>query len=168
MGFLTARFFLRGESIYTLKLLRKGYRVKTGKPVILETISVAEIMTREPVYVTEDMTLFEVEHMIGETGHDCFPVVNGNLEVVGIIGIKDILKKPSSLKRMRVKRFLRRAYGLTYPTETAEDAFEKLMAYDQNLLPVVESPGNRKLVGVVTKRDIYRAYYRGLEGMYIE
>ena len=42
------------------------------------------------------------------------------------------------------------------------------MAYDQNLLPVLESPESRKLVGVITKRDIYRAYYRGLEGMYID
>ncbi|NJE30892.1 CBS domain-containing protein [Thermococcus sp. 18S1] len=168
IGFLTARFFLKGESIYTLKLLRKGYHVTTGKPVILETISVGEIMTREPVYITEDQTLFDVEHLIGETGHDCFPVVNENMEVVGIVGIKDILKKPPSVKRMPVKRLIRRPYGVTYPTETAEDAFEKLMAYDQNLLPVLESPESRKLVGVVTKRDIYRAYYRGLEGMYID
>ncbi|WP_297548881.1 chloride channel protein [Thermococcus sp.] len=168
MGFLSARFFLRGESVYTFKLLRKGYHIKTGKPVILETISVEEIMTKKPVYVTENMTLFEVEHLIAETGHDCFPVVNENLEVVGIIGVKDILKRSSSMKRLRVKRFLRRAYGVTYPGETAQDALEKLMAYDQNLLPVVKAPGNRKLIGVVTKRDIYRAYYRGLEGMYIE
>ena len=168
IGFLTARFFLKGESIYTLKLLRKGYHVRTGRPVILETISVGEIMTREPVYVYENQTLFEVEHLIAETGHDCFPVVNERLEVVGIIGIKDILKRPPSVKRMEVKRFIRRAYGVTYPTETAEEAFEKLMAYDQNLLPVLESPESRKLVGVITKRDIYRAYYRGLEGMYID
>ncbi|BAD85075.1 Voltage-gated chloride channel protein [Thermococcus kodakarensis KOD1] len=168
MGFLTARFFLNGESIYTLKLLRKGYRVRTGRPVVLETISVGEIMSRDPVYVTKDMTLFDVEHLIGETAHDCFPVVDENLNVVGIIGIKDILKKPSSVKRLKVERFLNRAYAVTYPTETAEAAFEKLMAYDQNLLPVVESPTNRRLVGVVTKRDIYRAYYRGLEGMYID
>ncbi|MCD6373560.1 MAG: chloride channel protein [Thermococcus sp.] len=168
IGFLTARFFLEGESIYTLKLLRKGYRVRTGKPVVLETISVGEIMTREPVYVTEDNTLFDVEHLIGETGHDCFPVVNEKMEVVGIIGVKDILKKPSSIKRMPVKRFIRRPYAVTCPTETAEEAFEKLMAYDQNLLPVTESKESRKLVGVVTKRDIYRAYYRGLEGMYID
>ncbi len=168
IGFLTARFFLKGESIYTLKLLRKGYHVRTGRPVILETISVGEIMTREPVYVYENQTLFEVEHLIAETGHDCFPVVNERLEVVGIIGIKDILKRPPSVKRMEVKRFIQRAYGVTYPTETAEEAFEKLMAYDQNLLPVLESPESRKLVGVITKRDIYRAYYRGLEGMYID
>ena len=168
MGFLTARFFLKGESVYTLKLVRKGYRVRTGKPVILETISVREIMTREPVYVTADMTLFDVEHLISETGHDCFPVVDNEGRVIGIIGVRDILKKPSSLKRMRVRRFLRRAYGVTYPTETAEAALEKLMAYDQNLLPVVRGPNDRRLIGVVTKKDIYTAYYRGLEGMYID
>ncbi|WP_456367967.1 chloride channel protein [Thermococcus sp.] len=168
IGFLSARFFLGGDSVYTMKLTRKGYHIKTGKPVILETISVGEIMTKEPVYVTADMTLFDVEHLIAETGHDCFPVVNDAMDVIGVIGIKDILKRTSSMKRLKVRRFLRRAYGVTYPTETAQDALEKLMAYDQNLLPVVESPKNRKLVGVITKRDIYRAYYRGLEGMYID
>jgi len=168
IGFLTARFFLKGESIYTMKLTRKGYHVVTGKPVILETISVAEIMTRDPVYVHKDSTLLEVEHLISETGHDCFPVVDDNMKVIGVIGVKDILKKPTSLKRMRVERFLSRPYNVTYPTETAEDAFEKLMQYDQNLLPVVRSERDRTLVGVVTKRDIYKAYYRGLEGMYID
>ena len=168
MGFLTARFFLRGESIYTLKLQRKGYHIKTGKPVILETISVGEIMTREPVYVTADMTLFDVERLISETGHDCFPVVNENMEVIGVVGVKDVLVKSSSMKRLKVERFLRRPYAVTYPTETAQDALEKLIAYDQNLLPVVRGPNDGRLIGVVTKRDIYRAYYRGLEGMYID
>lgn len=42
------------------------------------------------------------------------------------------------------------------------------MKYDQNLLPIVESPKNRRLIGVVTKRDIYKAYYRALREMYIE
>ncbi len=168
MGFLSARLFLRGDSVYTMKLTRKGYHIKTGKPVILETISVREIMTREPVYVTADMTLFEVEHLIAETGHDCFPVVNEGMEVIGVIGVKDILKKPTSLKRIKVGRVLGQDYGVTFPAETAQDALEKLVAYNQNLLPVVESPTNRKLLGVVTKRDIYKAYYRGLEGMYID
>ena len=168
MGFLTARFFLKGDSIYTMKLTRKGYHIRTGKPVILETISVGEIMSRNPVYVYVDQSLLDVEHLVSETGHDCFPVVNRELEVVGVIGIKDFIKRPTSVKRLKVFRFLRRDYAVTYPTETAQDALEKLMAYDQNLLPVVEDPASRKLVGVVTKRDIYRAYYRGLEGMYID
>ncbi len=169
IGFLTARFFLGGESIYTLKLRMKGYHVKTGKPVILETISVGEVMTTTPVYVHKDDTLLDVEHLISETGHDCFPVVDEDMRVVGVIGVRDLLKKPTSLKRMRVERFLNsRPFAVTYPTETAEDAFEKLMEFDMNLLPVVRSESDPTLVGVITKKDIYKAYYRGLEGMYIE
>lgn len=168
LSFLTARFLLGGDSIYTLKLRKKGLHVKTGRPVVLEMISVGEIMTTKPVFIYEWNSLFDVEHLVAETGHDCFPVLNKNGEVVGIVGVKDFLKKPSNLKKLPVKRFLRKEYAVTYPSETAEDAFEKLMATDQNLLPVVGGPENRKLVGVITKRDIYKAYYRGLEGMYIE
>ncbi|WP_048149492.1 chloride channel protein [Palaeococcus ferrophilus] len=166
LGFLTARFLLGGDSVYTLKLKRKGLHVKTGRPLVLEMISVGEIMTTEPVFVHEWDTLFDVEHLVAETGHDCFPVLNENGEVVGIVGVKDFLRKPPTIKKLPVRRFLRKEYAVTYPSETAEDAFEKLMAHDQNLLPVVDEEG--KLLGVITKRDIYKAYYRGLEGMYIE
>ncbi len=167
-GFLTARFFLEGDSVYTLKLKRKGVHLKTGKPIVLEMISVKEIMTKNPVYVYEWNTLADVEHLVGETGHDCFPVVNERFEVIGVIGVKDFIKKNDSLKELQVKHFLTRPYAVAYPNETAEAAFEKLMKYDQNLLPVVEGPENKKLIGVITKRDIYRAYYRGIQSMYIE
>ncbi|NJE46405.1 CBS domain-containing protein [Thermococcus sp. GR7] len=168
LSFLVARAFLRGSSVYTLKLERKGLHVKTGKPVILETISVREIMTSIPVYVHENETLFKVEKLIAKTGHDCFPVVNDEHRVVGVIGVKDILGKSTKLKALPVKRFLRKNYAVTCPMETAQDALEKLLESDQNLLPVVENFENMKLIGVITKKDIYRAYYRGLEGMYIE
>ncbi len=168
IGFLTARFFLEGDSVYTLKLKRKGFHLKTGKPIVLEMISVREIMTKDPVYVHEWDTLADVENLVGKTGHDCFPVVNENLEVVGVIGVKDFIGKSNSAKQLEVKHFLRSQYAIVHLNETAEAAFEKLMEYDQNLLPVVKSFEYRKLVGVVTKRDIYRAYYRGIEGMYIE
>jgi CIC family chloride channel protein len=47
-------------------------------------------------------------------------------------------------------------------------ALEKMITHDQKLIPVVESPSSRKLVGVITREDIYKAYYRGLEGMYVD
>lgn len=165
IGFLTARAILHGDSVYTLKLKRKGIHVTTGKPLVLEMISVRDIMTENPVYVYEWQTLLDVERLVGETGHDCFPVVNKDLEVLGIVGIKDFLNKSLKTKSLPIKRFLREKYAITCPGETAEEALEKLMEYDQNLLPVVE---DGRLVGVITKRDIYKAYYKGIEGMYIE
>ncbi|WP_370520461.1 chloride channel protein [Thermococcus sp. LS2] len=165
-GFLSARILLKGSSVYTLKLERKGIQIKTGKPLILETISVKDIMTRKPVFVYSTDSLSHVEELIAKTGHDCFPVVDENMNVIGIIGVRDLINCPS--KDMKVGEFINRPYAVAYPTETAQQAFEKLMIFNQNLLPVVESPERNKLVGVVTKRDIYKTYYRGLEGIYIE
>lgn len=167
-SFLTARFILKGSSVYTLKLERRGIRIKTGRPVVLETIPVREIMTVKPIFVYKWNTLRDVEELVAKTGHDCFPVVDEKMNVLGIVGIKDFLNLSQRIKTLPIERFLRKECGVGYLNETAQDAFEKLMKYDQNLLPIVESPKNRRLIGVVTKRDIYKAYYRALREMYIE
>ncbi|ALV61885.1 Chloride channel protein [Thermococcus sp. 2319x1] len=167
-SFLTARFILKGSSVYTLKLERRGIRIKTGRPVVLETIPVREIMTAKPVFVYKWNTLRDVEELVAKTGHDCFPVVDEKMNVLGTVSIKDFLNLFQRIKTLPIERFLRKEYGVGYLNETAQDAFEKLMKYDQNLLPIVESPENRRLIGVVTKRDIYKAYYRALREMYIE
>lgn len=167
-SFLTARFILKGSSVYTLKLERRGIRIKTGRPVVLETIPVREIMTVKPIFVYKWNTLRDVEELVAKTGHDCFPVVDEKMNVLGIVGIKDFLNLSQRIKTLPIERFLRKEYGVGYLNETAQDTFEKLMKYDQNLLPIVESPENRRLIGVVTKRDIYKAYYRALREMYIE
>ncbi len=165
MAFLTARAFFRGSSVYTLKLERKGVHVKTGRPLILETIAVHEIMTTEVIGINVKRPLLEVEKIIASTGHDFLPVVDDDGRVVGIIGVPDILGKSTSIKRLPVERFMRREFAVAGPGETAQDALDKILMNDQNLLPVVDQGG--RLVGVVTKKDIYRAYYYAIEGIYL-
>lgn len=130
MGFLMVRFFFNGEFIYIFKFLRKGYCVRIGRFVVFEIILVGEIMSRDFVYVIKDMIFFDVEYLIGEIVYDCFFVVDENFNVVGIIGIKDILKKLLFVKRLKVERFLNRVYVVIYLIEMVEVVFEKLMVYD--------------------------------------
>jgi len=165
VAFLTARAFFKGSSIYTIKLERKGIRIKTGRPLILETIAVHEIMSTKVVRIHANRPLMEVERIIAHTGHDFLPVVDDDGRVVGIIGVPDILGKSTSIKKLPVERFMRRDFAVVTPRETAQDALEKLLMNDQNLLPVVDD--ERKLIGVVTKKDIYRAYYNAIEGIYL-
>ncbi|NPA47920.1 MAG: chloride channel protein [Thermococci archaeon] len=166
VAFITARTFFRGSSVYTIKLERRGIHIKTGKPLVLETIAVHEIMSTEVVYVTEDATLLDVERIIGSTGHDYMPVVDSEGRVVGVIGVSDVLGKPTALKKLSVSRHMKRDFAFSKPNETAQDALEKLLRSDQNLLPVVDD--EMRLLGVVTKKDIYRAYFMGTEGVYLD
>ncbi|AHL21910.1 MULTISPECIES: chloride channel protein [Thermococcus] len=165
VAFLTARAFFKGSSIYTIKLERKGIKVKTGRPLILETIAVHEIMSTRVVRINAKRPLMEVERIIASTGHDFLPVVDDEGRVIGIIGVPDILGKSTSIKKLPVERFMRRNFAVVTPRETAQDALEKILMNDQNLLPVVDENG--KLLGVVTKKDIYRAYYHAIEGIYL-
>ncbi|WP_457741659.1 chloride channel protein [Thermococcus sp.] len=165
VAFVTARAFFKGSSVYTIKLERKGIRIKTGRPLILETIAVHEIMSRKVVRINAKRPLMEVERIIASTGHDFLPVVDDENRVIGIIGVPDVLGKPLSLKKLPVERFMRRDFEVVTPKETAQDALDKILLNDQNLLPVVDENG--KLVGVVTKKDIYRAYYYAIEGIYL-
>ncbi len=166
VAFITARTFFKGASVYTIKLERRGIHIKTGRPLILETIAVHEIMSTEVVYVTEDANLLDVERIIGETGHDYMPVVDLEGRVIGVIGVGDVLGKPTALKKLSVVRHIKKDFEYVKPNETAEDALEKLLTSDQNLLPVVDD--DMRLLGVVTKKDIYRAYFMGTEGVYLE
>jgi len=165
VAFLTARAFFKGSSVYTIKLERKGIRIKTGRPLILETIAVHEIMSTRVVRINAKRPLMEVEKIIASTGHDFLPVVDDEGRVVGIIGVPDILGKSTSIKKLPVERFMRRDFAVVTPRETAQDALEKILMNDQNLLPVVDD--SKKLIGVVTKKDIYRAYYHAIEGIYL-
>jgi len=165
VAFLTARAFFKGSSVYTIKLERKGIRIKTGRPLILETIAVHEIMSTRVVKINAKRPLMEVERIIASTGHDFLPVVDDEGRVLGIIGVPDILGKSTSIKKLPVERFMRRNFAVVTPRETAQDALEKILVNDQNLLPVVDGSG--RLLGVVTKKDIYRAYYYAIEGIYL-
>ncbi len=165
VAFLTARAFFRGSSVYTTKLERKGVHVKTGRPLILETIAVHEIMTTNVVRIHVKRPLLEVERIISSTGHDFLPVVDDDGRVVGIVGVTEILGRTTSMKKLSVERTMKRDFAVITPAETAQDALDKILMNDQNLLPVVDDSG--KLIGVVTKKDIYRAYYYAIEGIYL-
>lgn len=168
ISFLVARYFLKGSSVYTLKLERKGLRVKIGRPAILSAITVEEIMTKDPVFLNISDTISDVEYLIVKTGHDYYPVVDDENRVVGIIGIRELVKCSSDAKLLPIREFLDKDTFVTvYPSETAQDALDKMMKYSLNLIPVINRE-DKRLIGVVTKSDIYRAYYLSVERDYIE
>lgn len=158
-SFLVARMFLKGSSIYTLKLEKRGLRVKTGKPPILESIHVEEIMTKKVITVRADMPLSFLELLVEETGHDQFPVLEEG-RLVGIISFREIIKIPAEKrKELKIRDVLDPSkMAVTYPDETAETALEKMLEHQTDILPVVSREKPDKIVGIVTHADIIKAY----------
>ncbi len=125
---------------------------------LLRQIKVKEIMTREVVTVKPNWTLRRVIELIAKTHHMGFPVVEDS-RVVGIITQSDVLRvRFEELDKVRVRDVMSKNVVAVLPHDSLEEALRKMLRYGIGRLPVVESYETMKLVGIVTKKDIVKAY----------
>ncbi len=153
---------LQRETIYTGALRRRGIVYEHDIELnILRTVLVGDGMVSDVATVTEDTPVHEVARKIHATGHQGFPVLNGKGEMVGIITHSDVRQALREGKRrypcceVETQKLM-----VTYPSETLEEALEKMALAEVGHLPVVSEENPRKLVGVLSRGDIVRAYQR--------
>ncbi len=164
-GLLVAYAFSH-ESIDTYELKQQGIDLHAGhERNILASIKVKEAMTPEVVVVPEDMTFKEFIAFVRDKKHTCFPVVNKDGELCGIItfqNFREMLGKEGIDKNLRVKELKTSSVFTTFPEESLEKAMAKMRYHNIERLPVVDPQNPKKLVGFLSQRDIWAAYNKAL------
>jgi len=150
------------DSIYESQVDTRSdspYFLREISTKLLRTMKVGEIMTRDVVTVIPNDTLKKVIELIAETHHTGFPVVDEDGRIVGIITQSDVLRyRFSELDKVKVKDAMSRNVIAVLPSSTVEEALHKMLRYGIGRLPVVNNYREMKLVGIVTKKDVVRAY----------
>lgn len=160
------------ESIYTMKLSRRGIHVRRGRDIdVMEGVRVSEVMSQEVFPVDEEMPLNRlVEHFQGERFHAC-PVVDKAGLLTGIVSLGDIdtaLQKEDQDK-LRAADLAAKVVITVFEDEPMWSALDKMAPRDLSTLPVVDRSDPRRLIGIIRRRDIVRAYRRStLQRMDIE
>ena len=152
---------LHRESIYTLKLARRGIVVRHGRDVdIMEAITVEQAMQRSPATVREDMSVKELGEAFAREHVHGFPVLNDKGELVGIVALSDYERATTrrDFADLHVRDIMSRDVTVAYPDESLWEALRKLGVRDVSRLPVVARDNPRQLLGVIRRRDIIRAY----------
>jgi CIC family chloride channel protein len=166
MSVMTIRM-ITPESIYTMKLSRRGIRLQQGQDVdVMQAVTVGEAMSVDLDVVNPDMHLDRLGDEFEASHHHGFPVVDAKGDLVGIVSIQDLeraMMARKSTKDMTVADIMT-SDGLlvAYPYEPMWMALNRLAPRDVGRLPVVENEGSRKLVGAVRRADIIRAYNRAI------
>ena len=125
---------------------------------LLRTILVEDVMTREVITIEPEASLSKAAGIMSQKGIKGLPVVDRNENLVGIVTLMDVLKVPAEVRsEVQVKEVMSRRLIVTYPKETLFDAFDKMVKNNIGRLPVVD-PQTNKLVGIITRGDIRRAY----------
>jgi len=157
---------LHKESIYTLKLTRRGIHLRRGRDVdVMENLTVAEAMRPAPEPVPHDLPLRMVPALLDGARMHGLPVANKDGKLCGVITIQDVEKAAESGEQNldhSVTRFCSKNLIVAYPDETVHHALERMSHRDIGRLPVVDHNQPTKLIGWISRADIVRAYERAL------
>lgn len=152
-----AQIGLKGSTIYTLNLLRRGVSLETGEAV-LEQVLVKDAMVHEVVAVTPEMIIREARDKIVEHNIRGFPVVKDG-ELLGIVTFDDLRKVPEDRQdEIRVGDVAVKEVIVVYPDENMKQVMDRLYQNNVGRLPVVERKNPKKLLGIVTRTDAISAY----------
>jgi CIC family chloride channel protein len=165
IGSLASRGLLK-DSIYTLKLARRGVNIKAGKEVnVLKSIPVREVMNPHVDTVPEGLRLGKLAEKISKSKYNSFPIVDEKGHLTGIISYVDYRDAifDENLKDLVVAKDLMTSQVVTISADDdLYNALEKITSKDFSVLPVVSPDTPSRLLGVLTRRDIMNAYNKAV------
>ncbi|MGB9023057.1 MAG: chloride channel protein, partial [Candidatus Bathyarchaeia archaeon] len=157
-SFFVAWLFLRGSSIYTIKLQRRGVNLRMGRALALDLIKVEEVMTKKVTTVGPDTPVPVLELLFEEEHHTGYPVVKDG-HLVGVVTLEDVRNLPDDARdRGRVGDIASKNVVVAYPDETVHSALDKMHAGHVGRLPVVDRNNPTRILGIVTRHDLVRAH----------
>jgi CIC family chloride channel protein len=160
---------LKRGSIYTVKLLRRGVHIETGREQsVLERLRVKDTMLEDFFTVSEATPLQEIIETFKSRNASYLHMIDGNGQLSGIISFRDIrpILHEDSLLPLIVAKDVATTDPLTVvPEDSLRRALEKMTSKGVNQLPVVQ---NGRLVGTLPENNITAAYTRELVKLEIE
>lgn len=154
------------ESIYTVKLARRGIRLKRGRDIdVIEAVRVDEVMVKHPETIPATLPVSLLAGEFLRTGRHGFPVINSDGTLLGVVSLEDYRRateqKKSPPEDLTVREIATQSVVTAFPDETVGVIMRRMAPRDISRLPVVARNNPRQLVGVVRRNNIVRAYEVG-------
>jgi CIC family chloride channel protein len=148
------------DTIYTLKLRRRGIDLRAGRDVdLMRAIPVRQAMSMPPTGVSHELTVTEAAQVLEDGNDRALLVVDAAGELDGIATIQDIERalldnKPGAALASVASRPVVTAFA----DDSLSQAVHRMGVRDLGQLPVVDRADPRHVIGVLRRADIVRAY----------
>ncbi len=156
---------IRKESIYTLKLLRRGVDIFRGQDInVLRSLNVSSTMRRTVEKVEEVTTLRELMSLMSKSSHSVFFIVDADERLSGYVTLNDLrrmIQETDVLSELIIAGDIAHEESVVLTEEDTLDRAMGLFAQEGiEELPVVENRESRLLVGTIWRQDVIEAYNR--------
>lgn len=147
-----------GSTVYELKLIRRGIDwQRVRRPRFLSRVNVSTIRRDPPIVAQLNDEIESVALRGSESGELAVPVCSGK-RFIGIVTSADLAGAVAQGRgRHRVSSIVQPLSDVLRADDTVERAATLMADAPVPLLPVVD-PGDERLLGIVTRRDVLQAY----------
>jgi CIC family chloride channel protein len=153
-------------SIYTIKLAARGIVLRGGKDqAILQSVKVYEVMDRNFETLDPSSHLREILRKIENSRESYFLVVDRSQHLHGVISFQDLrgILTRTDLADLVIAEDIEHTHPLTvYPDDSLAEARKKFALQDLQLLPVVDSHDEKRILGVLRYGDMMNIYNKRL------
>jgi chloride channel protein, CIC family len=158
---LTTR--LKKESIYTLKLLRRGLDILGKREVnVLKSLHVKQVMRDDITMISESTPLVGILEEVIDSKHTCFFVHNSDNKITGVISFHDLrvmIFDHEPLTNLIIAADIANPeFAAVVPTHSLDRAMTLFGRYGLEELPVVDPDNPNRILGSVLKNDIIAVY----------
>ncbi len=147
------------DSIYTLPLTRRGIHLTRTEDIdLLDTVTVAQVMTMTDAVVRPDMSVDEVEEALHRDHHHGLAVVDGR-RLVGIVTVTDLEAADPAAP---VSAVMTPRPITAFPEMPVSAALARMASLGVGRLPVVSDETPDHYVGMFRRNSIVEAYHLAL------
>ncbi|MEJ2685364.1 MAG: chloride channel protein [Candidatus Sulfobium sp.] len=150
------------DSIDTVPLTRRGINLHAGREVgIMSSINVKDVMREDFVTAQEDSKLDELINEMINRENFYIPVLNTEGLMTGIVSFHDVrlvVTEERVRDVVRAKEIATEDVLVLFPDQDLNAAVEKFTLKEIDELPVVERGQPRKVIGMISRKDVFSAY----------
>jgi CIC family chloride channel protein len=165
IAFATARRFAP-YGLYDGWLERRGVHLAHGADrALMHRIQAREALEPDPVTVPAAASLADIVAAAGQTRHPTLAVVDDDRVLLGVITyaeLREAMLDRGELAPLLMAADIAEPTEVVLPNDSLRDALRKMNTRAIDVIPVVESEANPKLVGILSRADVLSAYEREL------
>ncbi|MCJ7713847.1 CBS domain-containing protein, partial [Candidatus Bathyarchaeota archaeon] len=126
---------------------------------LLQKLFVKDAMTKNVITIALNSPISEVAEIMAKNGIKGMPVLDDEGKLAGVVTLTDVLKINSDERATtRVRSVMTKELVTTIPDESLYIAFGKMTNNQIGRLLVVGQGDNIKLIGIITREDVWRVY----------
>jgi len=153
---------LKGRSIYTIKLLRRGIDIYSGmEQNILRSLKVRDLMGKKIARVAPSATVQQILAAFRDQDASYLHVLDDQSELTGILSFRDIRRLGTagdSSQQLTAADIATREVSVVTPADDMQTALHLMSEKGVSQLPVVSETEPKKVLGIVRQKDILTAY----------